>query len=134
MILSQFNAEIEHGKSIQFGEGEEIAHTEHQRILQRLVVPFRNGEKNELKSGARIEFGRANEIANILQENDIEAFFSDGLNPFRNHLGIQMAFAGGVKLDGFDPRKISYGLGVDDGIHIRLHDADAKAHGLKFID
>ena len=48
--------------------------------------------------------------------------------------GTVIARKGSGVSETFTVRRVSYGLGVDDGIHIRLHDANAKAHGLKFID
>ena len=73
---------------------------------------------------AGIKFRRANEIAHILQHNEIQVLRPDLPQALLGHSGIQVAHAAGMQLDGPYPGP-GHGAGIHIAVNVRLHHTDA---------
>ena len=99
-----------------------LAHFEHERVLERLVIAFRDREDLDVDSGAHILFCRADKIADVLKENDVEVIRTELVEGFLCHVRIHRTFAACVDLDGADTGRAHF-FGVDGGIDVGFHDA-----------
>ena len=100
-----------------------MADFEHERVLEGLVVTFRDREDLDVLRSAGVGLRRADEVADVLKEQEVEIFRRELFEGLAGHLGIHGAFAAGVDLDGTDAG-IGHGLGIDGGVDVGLHDAD----------
>ena len=102
-----------------------MADGEHQRVLEGLVVPLRDGENHGVAGGAGVKFRRADQIAHVLQDSQIQIVGPQAVQTLPGHASIQVAHAAGMELDDPGPRARD-GLGVHAGVDVRLHHADAE--------
>ena len=72
-LLSTLRIEIiQDGCEIHLGQQHKIGGPEHHRIFGRLVVAFGRRQKNDVAMLPEIERRRADEVANVLDENDVQ--------------------------------------------------------------
>ena len=118
------HVEIEIRKHVDLVDHQHVRHFEHQRVLQRLVVAFRHGQDDRILHRTGIEFRRADQVAHVLQDREIQVFRAQFAHALAGHVGVEMAHAAGMQLNGahagLEDRR-----GVHVGIDVRFHDADA---------
>ena len=88
---------------------------EHLGVFERLVLPFGHGEHHHLVGLAKIKGSRADQVADVLDKQDIQLIQIKGLSGMHNHMGIQVAAGAGVDLldryaGGGDPTGVVIGL------------------------
>ena len=119
------HVKVKVGQNVHFVDNQGIAHGEHQRVLQGLVMPLGDGEDHHVFGSAGVKLRRTNQIAHILQHRQIQVFGSQLAEPLPGHPGVQMAHAAGVELDGYCPGA-GDGLGVHLRVDVCLHHTDAE--------
>ena len=95
-------------QSVHFVDQHQVADAEHQRVFERFVVAFGNTEDHDVPVGAGVEFGRADKVADILENEKVGLFEHSGA--FRgelaeragHHVRVDVAQAAVVDLQGFD--------------------------------
>ena len=86
------------GHQIKLGDGHQIGGTEHDRIFLGFVVPFRDGEQHDIAVLTQIEGGRANEVADVLNEQDVDLMEVQLVQRGMNHVCIEMTGIAGCDL------------------------------------
>ena len=127
-FFTGFKVEIEVRCGICFGDYKHIAFGKHQRIFQGFVISFRHRQDHHVFRGSGIVFRRADQIADILEEDKLRSFLPHLFQTFSGHARIHMAHSAGVNLDrsgaqGFDA------LGIHGAFDIRFHHRDADLCG-----
>ena len=88
-------------------------------------MAFRDGEYHGVAHGSGIEFGGADQVAHIFEYRKVQPF-RKVVQALAGHLGVQMAHASGVKLNGFDSSGFldfdCVHIGIDVGFHHRYLD------------
>lgn len=72
-------------------------------VLPDHVVPFRDGDDHDPQVGSEREVGGADEVPDVLDEDDIVVVEVHGLQSLPDEIGVQMAFLAGVAVDGVQP-------------------------------
>jgi hypothetical protein len=83
---------------IHLGDDRDIGAVEDGWILQRLVFTFRGGEQDEAEFFAEVIAGRAEEIADVLNKEEIEDVELPSIERSFDHLGVEMADGSGSDL------------------------------------
>ena len=123
--LELFQVKIKQGLAVQLGHQQEIAHREHQRVLQDLVVPHRHAQQHDIAGGPCVKFRRADQISHILQKQQIHGIQVDGIQRGLQHGRINVAVPAGADLYGQCPSLLDL-LSVHHGLNVRLHHTDAQ--------
>ena len=84
-----------------------------------------DGEDHGVLHRAGVKLRRTHQIAHILQHHQVQFLRTEGLQTLLGHVGVQVAHAAGVKLNGPDAGAVD-GSGVYVGVDVRLHDAHAQ--------
>ena len=72
ILLTFIDIEVEIIQHIDLIDQYKVRYLKHQRILQRLVVSFRNRKNTHVSDGSRIELGRADQISDILRSDSTD--------------------------------------------------------------
>jgi hypothetical protein len=73
------------------GEDGDVSAVKNRRIFERLVFAFGRGKKHTSKLIAEVVAGRANEIADILDEEEVELIETPVFKGSLDHRGVKMA-------------------------------------------
>ena len=92
------DVEIHVRQQVDLVQDEEIRRVEHVRILERLVVAFRHRQDHDLVRLAQIERRRADEIADVLDQQQAVVGELELRKRVRDHLRVQMTALSGVDL------------------------------------
>jgi len=103
-----------------------IGGLEQQRILEGLVVALGNAGYTDTQMLAQQELGGADQIADIVDDNGLDPFQIKLRQGMLDHIGLQMAGALGVELDGADT-DLLHALGILGGIEVALDDGHPPA-------
>ena len=98
--FTAFDVEIKVGHHVHLVDDDEVADGEHEGVLEGFVVAFGHGEDHRVTGRAGVELGRANEVADILKDDEVRLFEVEVIESLAGHLRIEMAHAAGVQLDG----------------------------------
>ena len=129
------HVEVEVWKRVHLSQNKSVRLLEHQWVLQWLVVALWDREDHHLQTRAGIKLSRADQVADILQENQVQAVVIHSVQCALTHTCVHVAHAVGVGLD----CGCAHGLDLDS-VHVRsdvrLHDADFHlglqvGHGLR---
>ena len=118
-----FEVKVKIGSYVNLIDQHGVANLEHQRIFQRFVMSLRHREDRHVLDCAGVELGRTNQIAYVLQNDQIDITGIQSFQTLTGHGGIQMAHTAGVELNCFGTGG-SNGFGIYIGIDICLHNAD----------
>ena len=88
-------------------------------------MSFRNGKDHGVLYCTGVEFRRADQIADVFQDHEIQRLGSEALKSLGSHACVQMAHAAGVKLDDFGTGLFDGGC-INIGIDVGFHDADLE--------
>ena len=103
----------------------DIADGKHQRIFQRLILPFRYTQNHGIPGCARIEFRRTYQIAHVFQNSKLHVARCKAVQALARHIRVQMAHTARVQLNGFNARRRN-GTRVHIGVDVRLHHTDLE--------
>ena len=117
--------EVEVRRNVDLVDEQHVADREHERVLQRLVVALRHGENHGVFHGAGVKLRRADEVADVLEDGEVDVLGAEALKALARHARVEVAHAAGVQLDNLRTAG-GDGRGVDVGVDIGLHDADAQ--------
>ena len=118
------HVEIKIRQNVDLVDYKRIADLEYKRIFQRLVVSLRNGEDHGVFRGARVKLRRANEVADVFENDEVEIVRSHFRKSLTGHVCVEVAHAAGVQLDHLFNARMRDALGVNVGVYIRFHYAD----------
>ena len=107
-----------------------LRNLKHARILQRLVVALGNGKDHDLRVLAQVEIGGTYEVANILEQHEIEVIQVEHFHGPANHIRLQMARTASVNLHGWNALGFD-ALGVHGTRDVALDDSNVRqtTHG-----
>ena len=71
-------------------------------VLVGLVVALRHREDHDLGVLTEVELGRAHEVADVLDDDEVELVEVERADRTLDHVGFEMARAAGVDLHGGD--------------------------------
>ena len=91
------------GEQVHFSQQDQIGSTEDHRIFGRLVVPFCDREQGDIAVVAKVKTGGTDQIADILDKENVQGFKVHLMEGIMHHMGIKMAGASGRDLAGGDP-------------------------------
>ncbi len=100
-----------------------LADLKHQGILEGLVVAFRNRQDTDIPVGAGVVLGRAHQVSDVLEKDEVQALRIKGCEGIARHLRIHGTAAGRMDLNCRNPG-LFHGLGINFGLNIGLHDPD----------
>ena len=101
------------------------------RVLHRLVFALGGRDDRDLHALAEIEHGRANQVADVLDHEDLTRHQVEALNRLRHHVSLQMAAGTGIDLNRAGAGGAN-ALGIVGGHLIALDDRDAGPAGQLF--
>ena len=84
-----------------------------------------NRQNHGVLHRAGVELGRTDKVADVFQNHQIETLGAQPGQSLPGHLGVQMAHAAGVQLNGLGAG-LGNGAGVHVGVNVGLHHADAQ--------
>ena len=96
--LSGFDVEWHIRKQIDLGQDQQRGLVEDGWIFQRLVLAFGHAEQDDLRLFAEVVAGRANQIADVFDEQDVDVFQRPGCERALDHLAVEVADATGDDL------------------------------------
>src|SRR5271165_5807250 len=114
------------GQQVNLGEQHQLGLEEDGRILERLVFAFGGAQQNDLCVFAEVVTGRANQVADVFDDQQVEVLQLPVFKMPADHLGVEVTgTAGGDLLH----RKAELGqaLGIVLGLQIAGKDGDASA-------
>ena len=91
--------EIDVLEQVDLAQDHEVGGGEHVGVFDRLVVAFGDRQNDDLERLAEIEGGRANQIADVLDEHDAAGCHRQVVEGVADHMGIEVAASSGVDLD-----------------------------------
>ena len=125
--VEQLKIEVEVGEQIDLVDDHDIGGPEHHRVLQRLLLALGHREHHRPGVLADIELGRAHEVADVLDHDEVEIGKGQARQGRANHRGVEMAFAAEA-VRGVDQRhrcaESCETIGIDRRLDIALDDAD----------
>ena len=86
-------------------------------------MPLGHREDHRLDRGARIELRRANQVADVLDKDQVETLVAELGQTLVGHAGVQMAHAARVDLDRLGPVH-AHRLGINRRVDVGLDHAD----------
>ena len=89
---------IQDGQEIGLGDQQQIGGAEHDRVLRRLVVAFCDGQQYPVTVLPQIEIRRANQVADVLDEQDINSGKTHGVQGVLHRVWVQMGSGAGRDL------------------------------------
>ena len=115
--------EVEDRHRVDLVEDDGLRDLEDARVLVRFVVAFRYRQDHDLGVLAEIEVGRAHEVADVLDDDEIELVERQRGDGALDHVALEVAGAAGVDLDGRDAVRLDL-LGVDLARDVAFDDGD----------
>ena len=97
------DVEIEMRQQVGLVEQHEIGGDEHVGIFERLVLAFGHRQHHHLVRLAEVESRRADQIADILDEQQRAWHELQRLEGVADHMGVEVAALAGIDLDGGAP-------------------------------
>ena len=88
-------------------------------------MPLRDGEDHRVFHRTGVELRRANEVADVLEHDEIQLVRPDLAQPLLGHARVEVAHAARVQLDGLHAR-LADRPRVDVRVNVRLHHAHAQ--------
>ena len=86
---------------------------------------FRSGKDHRVFHRTGVELRRANEVADVLEHDEIQLVRPDLAQPLLGHARVEVAHAARVQLDGLHAR-LADRPRVDVRVNVRLHHAHAQ--------
>src|SRR4030042_4754495 len=118
-----FNAAIHIREQVDLIDDKNPTFLKHQRIFQWLVVPFGDGQQHDFHILPHFEFSRADQIADIFHNEEIQGGKVQLIHRFPDHISIQMAGPIGVDLYGLDPF-FSNPFGINTALDVPFNHPD----------
>ena len=127
--VEQIEIEVEVGQEVDLVDDHDVGRAEHDRVLEGLLFAFGDREDHCPGVLADIELGRADQVADVLDHDEVEVGERQPGERGADHRGVEVAFAaeavGGV--DQRDGRaEAGEAIGIDRGLDIALHDPDSQ--------
>ena len=94
------DVELEMRQQVALVQQHEVGGGEHVGILQRLVLAFGDRQHHHLVRLAEVEGGRADQVADILDEQQAARRGGELVERMADHVGVEMAALAGVDLHG----------------------------------
>src|SRR5574340_297216 len=98
---------IEHGQQIGLGQQHGVGGAEHHRVLRWLVVAFGYREERDVEILAEVEARPADQVADVLDEQDVDAVEIHVVHRVVHQMGVEVAGSAG------DDLVCLYALGTD---------------------
>ena len=130
VVQEALEVEVEVRQQVDLVDQHELAGAEHQRVLQRLVLALGDRGDHHARVLADAELGRADEVADVLDDQQVDLVQRQRGQRRAHHVGVEVALAAearvGVELR---HRHVQAGepVGVDRALHVALEHADAHA-------
>ena len=99
VLFTKFKIKVKVRHDIDLVNQNQVTDAEHQRILQRLVVTFGDGQNHAVFAGSCVELRRTNQVSDIFQNRKIHVFQIKIIQTLSGHLGIKMTHSACVELD-----------------------------------
>jgi hypothetical protein len=96
------------------------------RVLERLVVPLGHRQQGDLEVLPQVVGGRADQVTDVLHEQDVGGILLPGLDFLEDLTGIQVAGAAGQNLPGRHAQPADP-VGIPLGGDIPLQDGEPQA-------
>ena len=119
-----FKIKIKIGQNIDLVDNQRVTHLEDQRIFQGLVMSLRDRKDHGVFGSAGVKLRRAYKITHIFKHHKVKTLRAEFPQALSGHARIQVAHAAGMKLNDSCPGLRDL-IGVNVGVYVRLHDADA---------
>ena len=120
-----FHVKVKVGQHVNLVDDKRVADCEDKRILEGLVVAFRDGENHYILHRACVKLCRADKVAHVFKYSKVNIPGSKLIEALLGHARIQMAHTAGVELDALYAGG-GYLLRVHGGVNVCLHDADTE--------
>jgi uncharacterized membrane protein (Fun14 family) len=122
--------EVEVGQQVDLVHHHHLGSPEHHGVLERLFLSFRDGVDHGLGVLPHPELRRADEVAHILDDEEVEVAEREPAHTGANHHRIEVALAaksgaGIHDRDGRGSRSLEL-VGIEGGGDVTLEDADAQ--------
>ena len=98
---------------------------EHERIFQRLVIPFGHAQDHGFEILSQVELRRTDQVTHVLDEQKVQVLYIQVFQGFLDHVAVQMAGATRVDLDNRGTRPAD-AFGVVGGLDVSLDDPNPK--------
>jgi hypothetical protein len=112
-------------RKIDLIDKDHVSFVEHDRILLRLFGAFRYTANDSAQGLAEIEGRWTDEIANVLDNEQIEVVYGECLECAFDHARIEMAHGSGRDLMGANAERFNP-LGIEVGLKIAFNDGDPQ--------
>ena len=122
--------EVEVRKQVDLVDDHELAGPEHQRVLERLVLALGHRAHHHARVLADPELGRANEVADVLDQQQVDLVERQRGDRRAHHIRVEMALAAeagaGVQLSHGDVQR-GQSVGIHRALDVTFEHADAHA-------
>jgi len=125
ILLAFLDIEISVRQQVDLVEQHDGRVMEHLGVLERFVFPFGDGKNDDLVVFSQVEGGRADQIADIFDQQYVKIVQVKVLGAVHNHVGIQMAPGAGVDLAHRDSGS-GDALGIVIGLLVAFDDGEAE--------
>ena len=95
-----FEVEVEVGHHVHLVDNDEVADSEHERVLKGFVVAFGHGEDHGVAGRAGVELGGADEVSDVFEDDEIDFIKVEVVKSLAGHLRVEVAHAAGMQLNG----------------------------------
>ena len=115
--------EVDIGQQVDLVQQQQVGGGEHVGILERLVLALGHREDHHLARLAEVEGGRADEVADVLDQQQRAVRQRQARQRLGDHLRVEMAALAGIDLQRGDARGANP-LGVEVGLLVALDHRD----------
>src|SRR5437868_1499677 len=131
ILLCRSNVEGNVGKQVDLVQHQQFRFKEDRWILQRLVFPFRHAKHDDLCCFAEVVTRGTNEVAHVLDKEEVDLFEFPVGEMALNHPGIKVACAAGGDLLDWKA-KAAQSIGIVLGLNVTGKDSVAFSSGKCF--
>jgi len=129
VLATPREVEVEMREQVDLVQHDHVDGAEHHRVLQRLVLALRDRIHHRPRVGPDVELGRTHEIADVLDDDQVEAIERQAREARLHHHGVEVALAPEPRARVHEcdvDRVVSQRVGVDARLDVALDDADSR--------
>src|ERR671911_1462583 len=121
--------EVQMLQQIHFVDQYQVGRAEHERVLQRLLLTFRDGVDHDPDVLTHPELRRTHQVPHVLDDKYVYVVEREFAEAGADHVGVQMALAAETRVGiHLHQRDVETGqpVGVQGSLHVALQDAQTK--------
>src|SRR5208283_129572 len=118
-------------QQVDFVHQQDGTNLEHERVLNRFVIPFGDAQNHDLFMLTQVEFGRAHQVSDVFDYEQIDPGEVQRLQRNLNHVAVEMTSPIGIDLHGLDAFFL-YAFGVIGRLEVAFDDRNSDPGGERF--